>query len=239
MRDSLLKSAICLTSSKSKEKDKVFVVLSKDNGIDWIVAKSCMSLSKLYIPLGSTSDLYTVSSYGIKQMILKDVRIEKHRDFIVNDYLKFLYFSKLSSFFIKFSKYDKEHSYNIMCDFLVTLENIKDEDEAKMLLCWCIEKYLSCLLYKNEYKRCPICDRVYNTDENIGYSSIISSACCNECADYKNIISPYTRSILDSFQCFDINNTNLVLSSQNKIDNIIKYIQFRLRFLNYEQLYKK
>ncbi len=178
--------AIVINVQESGERGMKFTLLSTEKGIMDVFMYGSRKSSKGVKPF-----LYTEANFSLfrerenGRIILKDLDILKTNDYVFQDYEKTVYMAFLSELVIKL----REAGSNTYFLFALALDYLEGNSVEKVF-----PVILSHLLYSegliSDFSFCPGCQREYDRNETVYFSSVLSVAVCKNCTDQETLILP-------------------------------------------------
>jgi len=228
--------AIVLKSFDFGESDKIFTLLSKDNGLIKSVAKGIKKTNSQFtgmLDLLNVNELVIREGKGNLGLI---IQCENYKTYpkLRLDYDKLIYSLYLGELVILFP--DNHSSEDIFNLLTTTLELIEDSS-LPIIFVICFEiQFLKILGYQPNFTMCDICQcDLSDNKEKIAFSFKAGSVICNKCLswvkDYK-IISNKTIYILENLNSLDKNKMekisnfeiDVLETAQNLLKEYLSYL---------------
>lgn len=219
---------IVINIEKVREKDKLISVLTPDDGIINVLvygAQHSIKATKVSLYSEGIFSIYRKKEGGLYS--LKDADILTAHDFILDDLDRIGVSSLFSEMAIK-GRISDSNMYKLFAEALDSLEYSTYMKSAVAF----ILKFLSFSGLIGDFECCPSCGRTYNSDEVLGFSSLLSVAVCQDCdtMEKQMILPPNARAYIARTLELPFNDAIELGVSDAQLGRIYRYV---LRTLEY------
>ncbi|NCC13290.1 MAG: DNA repair protein RecO [Spirochaetia bacterium] len=172
---------IVLHSQRYGQLNRKLTLLSVDFGIIDVVSYGARkSLKAVKAEVLTDGQFFLYYNPVKKEYTLKDLKVLDEHEVLRSDLMqtyRALFFCEMM---MKTNGGDSQKAYALLSKALDLLAFLPDQ--ANQVLIQFVHQMSELLGLRPDYRICPVCERPYEKDEIISFSSSLGSPCCKECA---------------------------------------------------------